>query len=197
VYFTNAVARDLLSLQQLDPEVLSFENYRWAHATLDSRSIWWGGERHLVPLLDLINCAEGPDPTRVHSTTLDLKVDPSVPPSLLLPSPSECACQRRVLWRGSMLQGDNAVTYAPWAFKKGEQVFENYGQPNYIYFQYHGFSLVNNTHDCVPLAVGVRSDDPEDVQKVRTRRSCALTHTNMYFTQTSHAHCGMIALAKT
>ena len=26
-------------------------------------------------------------------------------------------------------------------FKAGEQLFENYGQPNHIYFTYHGFLL--------------------------------------------------------
>lgn len=54
-------------------------------------------------------------------------------------------------------------------YGKGEQVFENYGQPNHIYFTYHGFSMfdesaynncvqntscltslpVQNVHDCV------------------------------------------------
>lgn len=34
-------------------------------------------------------------------------------------------------------------------FVAGEQVFENYGQPNHIYFLYHGFSIQNNSHDCV------------------------------------------------
>ena len=28
----------------------------------------WSGERHLVPVLDLINCQEGPDSTLVHET---------------------------------------------------------------------------------------------------------------------------------
>lgn len=28
--------------------------------------------------------------------------------------------------------GDNAVTLAPWSFREGEQVYENYGQPNYM-----------------------------------------------------------------
>lgn len=46
----------------------NLHNYVWAAAVLDSRSIWWAGERHLVPLLDLINCAQGPDPTVVHAT---------------------------------------------------------------------------------------------------------------------------------
>jgi hypothetical protein len=34
-------------------------------------------------------------------------------------------------------------------FKFGQQVFENYGQPNHIYFLYHGFSIQGNSHDCV------------------------------------------------
>ena len=45
--------------------------------------------------------------------------------------------------------GENAVTRSPGNFEGGEQVFENYGQPNYIYFMYHGFVLESNTHDCV------------------------------------------------
>jgi hypothetical protein len=50
----------------------SFENYLWATAILDSRSIWWNGQRHLVPMLDFINCKEGKeDRNRLHSTILD------------------------------------------------------------------------------------------------------------------------------
>ena len=33
------------------------DNYFWAHAMIDTRAIWWNGERHLVPLLDLVNCS--------------------------------------------------------------------------------------------------------------------------------------------
>ena len=58
--------------------VFTFENYRWATAILDSRSIWWNGERHLVPLLDLVNCAEGPPSHHVHSTTLNGEGDLAV-----------------------------------------------------------------------------------------------------------------------
>ena len=47
------------------------ENYSWAMTVLDSRSIWWSGMRHLVPLLDLINCQEGPAGSTVHATNLD------------------------------------------------------------------------------------------------------------------------------
>ena len=100
-------------------KLLSWSNYQWAQAILDSRSIWWAGKRHLVPMLDFINCVEGPDPSRVHSTHMDAS-------------------------------NKHAITAASWAFATGEQVFENYGQANYIYFMYHGFALPigQNTHDC-------------------------------------------------
>ena len=39
-----------------DPTVFTYERYRWAHAILDSRSVWWDDQQHLVPLLDLVNC---------------------------------------------------------------------------------------------------------------------------------------------
>jgi hypothetical protein len=104
--------------------ILTFENYRWATAVLDSRSIWWGGLRHLVPLLDLVNCAQGPPTHQVHSTSL-----------------SE--------------SGQHAVTKAGWGFEAGEQVFEQYGQPNHIYFMYHGFVLPSNSFDCVNMELGI------------------------------------------
>ncbi|KAF0713411.1 Aste57867_4348 [Aphanomyces stellatus] len=94
------------------------ETYRWARFILDTRSIWWGGERRLAPLLDMINCKEGPDdPSRVHSTALDAT-------------------------------GEMAITRAAWVFPPDAQVFENYGQPNWIYLLYHGFVLPRNSHDC-------------------------------------------------
>ena len=34
---------------------LSWPVFRWAAQILDSRSIWWNGQRHLVPMLDLVN----------------------------------------------------------------------------------------------------------------------------------------------
>ena len=64
-------APSLLTQLLLFTQAFTFANYLWASAILDSRSIWWDGQRHLVPLLDLINCAEGPDPARVHSTVAD------------------------------------------------------------------------------------------------------------------------------
>ena len=51
--------------------VFTLQRYKWATAILDSRSIWWNGTRHLVPMLDMINCAEGPEKTRVHSTQME------------------------------------------------------------------------------------------------------------------------------
>jgi hypothetical protein len=80
-------------------------------------------------MLDLINCKELSDTTRVHSTVLDEA-------------------------------SRSAVTRAPDHFRAGEQVFENYGQPNSIYFQYHGFVLDSNTHDCVTVPVPIEREDP-------------------------------------
>jgi protein-histidine N-methyltransferase len=128
------------------PEAFTFETYQWAHAMLDSRSIWWDGARHLVPMLDLINCREGADPARVHSTRLD--------------------------------SHGMAVTRADMDYPKGSQLWENYGQPNYVYFMYHGFSLVGrnpragpdeeaNTHDCARLDYALPiPEDPALSQKL-------------------------------
>lgn len=122
----------------LPPDVFILENYRWAYGILDSRSIWWQGERHLVPLLDLINCVEGPDPEAIHSTVLDDS-------------------------------GNNAITRAAWDFGAGDQLFENYGQPNHIYFEYHGFALESNTHDCVQVPGFNIPDDLPNREEVLQR----------------------------
>jgi hypothetical protein len=113
-------------------DIFTFENYRWATAILDSRSIWWSGKRHLVPMLDFINCIEGPEGSRVHSTALDDT-------------------------------GKYALTKSPWSFNKGEQVFENYGQPNHIYYTYHGFILPINKHDCVSFELSMTT---EEIQRI-------------------------------
>lgn len=53
-------------------DVFSFRNYQWATVILDSRSIWWNGKRHLVPMLDFVNCQEHVnDRSILHSTVLD------------------------------------------------------------------------------------------------------------------------------
>merc|ERR1712146_711638 len=87
-----------------------------AHSILDSRAIWWHGQRHLVPLLDMVNHIEGPEGSRLHET-----VD----------------------------EDGYATTRAAWRFDRGEQLFEDYGQPNSIYFRFHGFVVQKNSHDCV------------------------------------------------
>jgi hypothetical protein len=121
-------------------EHYSLANYRWAHAILDSRRIWWGGEGHLVPMLDLVNCAQGPDPARVHSTWLDAETK------------------------------SYAVTKGAWNFKRGEQLFEPYGQPNHIYFAYHGFMLDHNAHDCVKMDLALDENDSEYTRKKKELR---------------------------
>lgn len=104
---------------------------------LSARRRRWHGQRHLVPLLDLINCKEGPDPKRIHSTDWDRNTQ-------------------------------SAVTRAGWHFPAGEQVWENYGQPNHIYFMYHGFVLDENVHDCVRHDEALDASHPDS--NVRCRR---------------------------
>lgn len=87
----------------------------WATAILDSRSIWWGGKRHLCPLLDLVNADTVGRP---HETAVEEPL---------------------------------AVTRTSRRCKRGEQVFENYQQPNYLLFAFHGFMLDNNPSDCALL----------------------------------------------
>ncbi|KAG5176902.1 hypothetical protein JKP88DRAFT_202661 [Tribonema minus] len=94
------------------------ERYLWAEAVTSSRAIWWNHKRNMVPLLDAVNCGQGPPGSRPHATRLDES-------------------------------GRFAVTAAAWAFDAGEQVLENYGQPNHIYLQYHGFVIKDNRMDCV------------------------------------------------
>ena len=117
-------------------EVYTFENYLWAHTILDSRSIWWGGERHLVPMLDFVNCKAGTNTTRVHSTRENEKGE--------------------------------AITLADRSFRNGSEIFEDYGQPNHIYFLYHGFTLFPNHHDCLAFVLNGKENcmyEPIDFHK--------------------------------
>ena len=40
--------------QRFPTSVFSLRRYLWARAVLDARGHWWDGERHFVPLLDLV-----------------------------------------------------------------------------------------------------------------------------------------------
>lgn len=103
----------------------------WAIAVLDSRSIWWGGNRHLVPLLDLVN-ADGIG--IAHETRLEYSDD---------------------------IEGNVAVTRASRRLENSHQVLENYAQPNYLLFTYHGFLLENNANDCALLdGLFIHRNDP-------------------------------------
>ena len=100
--------------------ILDKSKVLWATAILDSRSIWWNNLRHLVPLLDLVNADNNGEP---HKTRLvDSNDDDS--------------------------HDVTAVTMSTRQVMKGDQIFENYGQPNYLLFTYHGFILDENTNDC-------------------------------------------------
>ena len=136
--FSNAAIGDLLG------SAFTYNNFRWAHAIWDTRSIWWEGKRHLVPLLDLVNCDTGTRTLdKVHSTSLEE-------------------------------YGKFAVTQASRAFRQGEQIFENYGQPNHIYFLYHGFILNENNHDCAlinNLNVNKLDKGAKDIPRMKARLS--------------------------
>ena len=111
---------------------------------MECRSIWWEGKRHLVPLLDLVNCLQ----LRNENGTIN------APHQTLQDS------------------AGNAVTKATASFKKGDQVVENYGQPNYIYFMYHGFVLENNTHDCAlwkGLSIESADEAAKNMENTRSR----------------------------
>ena len=116
----SSLSSDLDAMLILGSDVLLDKNkFFWASAILDSRSIWWNGKRHLVPMLDLVN-ADGK--SRAHETRLEN----------LEPNSSQKV----------------AVTQASREIKKGDQVYENYAQPNYSLFTYHGFLLEDNPNDC-------------------------------------------------
>jgi hypothetical protein len=117
----------------------SFEEYEWANFMMNSRTIWTtngGGKRALIPLLDTVNCKEGPNPDRLHTSTRDLELDA-------------------------------VVTRAPWSFKSGEQVFENYGSDNHNNFYYHGFTLVDNSHNCATIKVEYRGSDKSVLEQLQ------------------------------
>lgn len=106
---------------------------------MNHRSIWWEGKRHLVPLLDLVNCLDSNSYVEAHRTSLD---------------------------------GHYAVTNATSYYRRGEQVFENYAQPNYIYFMHHGFVLEHNTHDCAlfkDLAISQSDLGTRTIEEIRSR----------------------------
>jgi hypothetical protein len=48
-------------------------------------------------------------------------------------------------------------------FRKGEALYENYGQPNHIYFLYHGFSIKVNSYDCVYFTIEMSSKEINEV----------------------------------
>jgi hypothetical protein len=133
-FFRSISAIDLIA--DFFPEgVFTETHYVWATAILDSRSIWWGGQRHVVPMLDFVNCnertEEGGALGRIHATTWG-------------PIPGEPPTSQAF-----------ALTKSAWSLKQGEQLFENYGQPNHIYYTYHGFVLPNSEYDCVHFELSI------------------------------------------
>jgi histone-lysine N-methyltransferase SETD3 len=115
-----AFSNDINMSRVLGIENMTFDKYLWAFAIIHSRSIWWNGTRHLVPLLDLVNCAELID-----------------------------AAEGIITPHTTQKEGEHVITRASFTYKHGDQIFENYSQPNYIYFMFHGFILEGNQKDCI------------------------------------------------
>lgn len=143
---------------------LSEVHYVWASTILDSRSIWWNGKRHLVPMLDFVNCkVNSANPDRVHSTALDESGVYAITKS------------------GNLMHGFYFILFIALFlialleyflidgnYKVGEQLFENYGQPNHIYFLYHGFSLpadMNQQYDCVQYEFSLTITERKRLEK--------------------------------
>jgi hypothetical protein len=148
---TSWLSTDYRLVKALGPDVaLDKDKVLWAIAILDSRSIWWDGKRHLVPLLDLVNCLEivkqDGASNRVHETVLEKEGGEAV-----------------------------AVTRSSYRVKANEELYENYGQPNFTYFMYHGFILKQNSHDCAiwkELSIeqaGADISDGSDANVIRSR----------------------------
>lgn len=132
--------RNLVEAIQADDSLdwITETRFKYATAILDSRTIWWSGQRHLVPLLDMVNCLDLGADHAAHRTDLDAST--------------------------SQKQGPVAVTKASWKFAQGEQVVENYAQPNHIYLLFHGFVLDNgrNKHDCAHLSLVTQNREAVD-----------------------------------
>ncbi|KAL7492110.1 hypothetical protein ACHAWT_001862 [Skeletonema menzelii] len=59
------------------------------------------------------------------------------------------------------VEESSAVTRASRPVKRGEQVYENYQQPNYLLFAFHGFMLDHNPSDCALLGgLSINRNDP-------------------------------------
>jgi hypothetical protein len=108
----------------------SYEEYEWATNAMNSRTIWTINGNGKRSLVPLLDAVNGMEG----------------------PDPKRLHTSTRDL------NYDAVVTRSPWGFKKGEQVFENYGSDNYVNFFSHGFSILNNSHDCVKVRVEYTGD---------------------------------------
>ncbi len=61
-------------------------------------------------------------------------------------------------------------SYIDGKYHIGDQLFENYGQPNHIYFLYHGFSLISNSHDCAQHDFVLTANERKQLDKVEANK---------------------------
>ena len=100
-------------------------------------------------MLDLINCRDGPEDVtlpsyRVHSTVL------SEDKNFAITKAGGFILRCLLIFYNTKILLFLITAYL---FRTDEHVFENYGQPNHIYFTYHGFTLQRNAFDCVQFLI--------------------------------------------
>ncbi len=80
------------------------------------------------------------------------------------------------------VEQSSAVTRASRPVKRGEQVCENYQQPNYLLFAFHGFVLDSNPSDCALLAgLSINHNDPgaKSANRLQTSPTFCISRTNV------------------
>jgi len=125
-------------------DTYSLDTYLWGTVMIESRSIRWNDQHHLVPLMDLANCA-----TTSRS------------------SESESSQRRR---RRDVVEEDGLVRFRTHrAFEPGEMLDETCDMANWESFLYHGFVTTNgaNPYDCVRVRLALREDDAKYAAKQR------------------------------
>ena len=135
------------------------ENYIWAHSIIDTRAIWYDGLRHLVPMLDLINCS-----SVSNFFTFEYKSD-KLTVYLHFPIKKPSTIHRTERGTGGHIETKAAID-----FGEGDQILENYGQPNYIYMLYHGFTLNDNEYDCAlfrSVRIDIKNENDETFGQVK------------------------------
>ena len=122
---------------------LSISMWAWAGAIVDSRALTFQGQRHLVPVADLVNYGLRPDGASSGSGDYFL--------------------------RHHILNEDGVATRSDRDCVAGTQFLEDYGDnPTVVYAEHHGFVPSKaNPFDCAPLTLPALNYDGNDAANLR------------------------------